>query len=77
MFNINYISECKQLLQAFELTQANMLYKKYQIAREEFLIEINEMSNRFMQMKSELNSKTIAREKKKLLLNFLNMPKAF
>lgn len=68
MFNKNYISECKQLLQAFELTQANMLNKKYQIAREEFLIEINEMSNLFMQMKSDLNSGTVVEEKQKLLL---------
>jgi hypothetical protein len=68
MFNKNYISECKQLLQAFELTQANMLNKKYELAREEFLIEINQMSILFTQMKSELNSGTIAEEKQKLLL---------
>ena len=68
MFNKNYISGCKQLLQAFELTQANMLNKKYELAREEFLIEINQMSNLFTQMKSELNTRTIAGEKHSLLL---------
>ena len=68
MFNKNYISECKQLLQAFELTQANMLNKKFKLARKEFLIEINQMAILFTQMQSELNLKIFAEEKQKLLL---------
>lgn len=68
MFNKNYISECKQLLQAFELTQAYMLYKKFELARKEFLIEINQMNNLFTQMQSELNLRTFAEENQKLLL---------
>jgi len=68
MFNKNYISECKQLLQAFELTQANMLNKKYELAREEFLLEINHMIILFTRMQSELNLKTFAQENQKLLL---------
>ncbi len=68
MFNINYISGCKQLLQAFELTQANLLYKKFELARKEFLIEINQMIILFTQMQSELNLRTFAEEKQKLLL---------
>lgn len=68
MFNKNYISECKQLLQAFELTQANMLNKKFKLARKEFLIEINQMAILFTQMQNELNLKIFAEEKQKLLL---------
>ena len=68
MFNKNYISECKQLLQAFELTQANMLNKKYELAREEFLLEITQMIILFTRMQSELNLKTFAQENQKLLL---------
>ena len=43
MSNSNYISECTQLLQAFELTQAEMLEKNYVAAAGEFAEELERM----------------------------------
>ena len=45
-----------------------MLNKKYELAREEFLLEINHMIILFTRMQSELNLKTFAQENQKLLL---------
>ena len=68
MLNSNYISECKQLLQAFELSQAEMLQKHYQTAAGEFAEELEQMKVRFGSVYSELEKIKFADPNHKLLL---------
>ncbi len=66
--NSDYFTECTQLLQAFELTQAGMLQKKHQLAGEEFQIEILKMRQIFIHQKDELQKKNTAQLNKQLIL---------
>ena len=42
--NGNYLNDCRQLLQAFELSQADWLYLSTENAREEFLLEMEQLT---------------------------------
>ena len=66
--NSNYISECKQLLQAFELSQAQMLQKNYQTAAGEFALELEQMKVAFGTMLSDLENKVLKNPNHTLLL---------
>ena len=68
MLNSNYITECKQLLQAFELSQAEMLLKNYQTAASEFAEELEQMKVRFGSVYGELEKINFTEPNHKLLL---------
>jgi hypothetical protein len=66
--NSNYISECTQLLQAFEISQAEMLQKNYQTAAGEFAQELEEMKVLFGQALGHFENQPEREKAKNLLL---------
>jgi hypothetical protein len=68
VLNRNYITECKQLLQAFELSQAEMLQKNYQTAAGEFAQELEQMKVLFGRAYSEFENQSAAEQSRKRLL---------
>ena len=52
--NGNYLNDCRQLLQAFELSQADWLYLSTENAREEFLLEMEQLTGLFHDMAGAL-----------------------
>ena len=66
--NRTYLAECKQLLQAFELTQAQMLRLQLMIVQKEFEIEIDQMEVIFKEMNLALNEQGISDKQNQILL---------
>ena len=66
--NRTYLAECKQLLQAFELSQAQMLRLHLMIVQKEFEIEIDQMEVIFKEMNLALNEQGISDKQSQILL---------
>lgn len=66
--NNNYLTECKQLLQAFELTQAHLLRFELNTAVEEFRLEIAHFSELFIDMSASLSENKSFSGRHRLLL---------
>lgn len=64
----NYLNECRQLLRAFELSQADWLYGDSEIASEEFQMEMEQMSVLFIQMSDSLKDNAALDRREKILL---------
>ena len=68
MSDSNYLADCRQILQAFELSQAQMLHLKYPTAQQEIQMEIKQMEERFTGMHKALTEKGNSSDKKYLIL---------
>jgi hypothetical protein len=72
MLNTHYLSDCRQILQAFELSQAQMLRSQVPHVQKEFEIEIEQMEKLFSDMHNFLNAlNKIPHEKRFLLIKQL------
>ena len=66
--NSNYLAECKQLLQAFEITQAELLRFNLENAVGEFRLEIAHFSELFIDMSASLKENKSFNDRQRLLL---------
>ena len=67
--NGNYLNDCRQLFRAFELSQADWLYGKTETAGEEFQIEMEQMSELFIQMSDTLKVHASLSDRERILLS--------